>query len=361
MGEPGPGAHAARRFYNHDLLQSGIAPGMDMKNTVSCGLRAIAIGGLLAGTIDIGAAALINRVSPVLITHFIASGVLGKAALSAGASAAYLGLVLQWAMSIVIAAIYWSVTARMPQLRERWWLGGLLAGVIIYLVMNFLVMPFSAAPVTLHQLIAHLTLAKVVDNLAAMLVFGLIVAFCARYLAARTGSYPSQRGAGSAVIPIALLTATASLLLLARPSFAQAGRAQGASSPDPVTLIASARNAIDAANSGWLPAMERGDATAVAGAYADDGVLITSKGAAVRGRPSIAALYRGELAQMGRVVGGGLVQEGVTVSGGMIYEWGHGWLAFQKDGKRRVSSGPYFTVWRRGPDGTWSILRNLVL
>lgn len=332
-----------------------------MKNTASCGLRAIVIGGLVAGTIDIGAAALINRVSPVLIAHFIASGVLGRAALSAGAAAAYLGLVLQWAMSIVIAAIYWPVTARMPRLRERWWLGGLLAGVIIYLVMNFLVMPFSAAPVTLHQVIARLTLAKVVKDLVAMLVFGLIVAFCARYLAARTGSDPSQRGAGAAVIPVALLTAAASLLFLSHPSSAATARAQGSQSPDPVTVIASARNAIDAANSGWLPAMERGDATAVAGAYADDGVLITSKGAAIRGRASIAELYRGELAQMGRVVGGGLVQEGVTVSDGMIYEWGRGWLAFQKDGKRKVSSGPYFTVWRRAPDGTWSILRNLVL
>ncbi|MDE2451158.1 MAG: nuclear transport factor 2 family protein, partial [Gammaproteobacteria bacterium] len=73
-------------------------------------------------------------------------------------------------------------------------------------------------------------------------------------------------------------------------------------------------------------------------------------------------LVRGEeLAQLGRVVGGGLVQEGVAVSGGMIYEWGHGWLAFQKDGKRQVSSGPYFTVWRRNPGGSWQILRNLVL
>jgi len=332
-----------------------------MKNTASSGLRAIVIGGLVAGTIDIGAAALINHVSPVLIAHYIASGLLGRAALSAGASAAYLGVVLQWAMSLAIAAIYWSVTARMQRLRERWWLGGLLAGVIIYLVMNFLVLPFSAAPVTLHQVIAHLTLAKVVENLAAMLVFGLIVAFCARHLGLRAGSYPSQRGAGSAVIPVALLTAAVSLLLLSRPSSAATGRAQGIQSPDPVTLIASARTAIDAANSGWLPAMKRGDATAVAGAYSDDGVLITSKGAAIRGRAAIAALYRGELAQMGRVVDGGLVQEGVTVSAGMIYEWGHGWLAFQKDGKRRVSSGPYFTVWRRGPDGTWSILRNLVL
>ena len=341
-----------------------------MKSGASCGRRAIVIGGLLAGTIDIGAAALINRVSPVLIVHFIAAGALGRAALSAGAAAAWLGLALQWAMSIVIAAIYWSVTARLPRLRERWWLGGLSAGIVIYLVMNFLVLPFSAAPVTLHGLIAHLTLAKVAQNLAAMWVFGLIVAFCARYLAAPTGSYPSQRDAGSAVIPLVLLTGAVSILLCARPSLADTAPAPGTpgpqspqsqQTPDPVTIIASARNAIDAANSGWLPAMERGDAAAVAGDYADDGVLITSKGAAIRGRASIAALYRSELTQMGRVVGGGLVQEGVTVSDGMIYEWGHGWLAFQKDGKRHVSSGPYFTVWRRSPDGTWSILRNLVL
>ena len=134
------------------------------------------------------------------------------------------------------------------------------------------------------------------------------------------------------------------------------------SSPDPVTLIASARQAIEAANSGWLPALRRGDADAVAADYAPDGVLITSKGVEVRGRSAIAASYRAEIAQLGRVTDGGLVQEGVTVSGGLIYEWGHGWLAFeQKDGKRKKSSGRYFTVWKRGPDGKWAIIRNIVL
>ncbi len=108
--------------------------------------------------------------------------------------------------------------------------------------------------------------------------------------------------------------------------------------------------------------MERGDGVAVAAAYAENGVLILSNGAAIRGRAAIAARYRAEIAAMGRVIGGGLVQEGVTVSGGLIYEWGHGWLAFrQKDGKRRVSASPYLTVWRRGADGTWRIIRNLVL
>ncbi|MGH8291361.1 MAG: YybH family protein [Steroidobacteraceae bacterium] len=150
-----------------------------------------------------------------------------------------------------------------------------------------------------------------------------------------------------------------SACLLAPRSFAANMHLAG---PDPVTIIASARQAIETANAGWVSAMKHGDAVAVAAAYAKDGVLILSNGALIRGRSAIAARYRAEIAQMGQVVGGGLVQEGVTVSGGMVYEWGHGWLAFrQKDGKRRVSSGPYLTVWRRGPVGTWAIIRNLVL
>jgi uncharacterized membrane protein YagU involved in acid resistance len=159
-----------------------------MRSVATSGLRAIVVGGLVAGTLDIGAAALINRVSPVLIAHYIATGIMGPAALSAGAPAACLGVLLQWAMSVVIAAIYWFVTARMPQLRARWWLGGLLAGVVIFLVMNFIVMPFSAAPVTLHEVIARLRPAKGAENLLAMFVFGLIVAYCARYLPVRRSS-----------------------------------------------------------------------------------------------------------------------------------------------------------------------------
>jgi uncharacterized membrane protein YagU involved in acid resistance len=159
-----------------------------MSSVATSGLRAIVVGGLVAGTLDIGAAALINRVSPVLIAHYIATGIMGPAALSAGAPAACLGVLLQWAMSVVIAAIYWFVTARMPQLRARWWLGGLLAGVVIFLVMNFIVMPLSAAPVTLHEVIARFRPAKGAENLLAMFVFGLIVAYCARHLPARRSS-----------------------------------------------------------------------------------------------------------------------------------------------------------------------------
>lgn len=139
----------------------------------------IIVGGLIAGTIDVGSASLINLVSPVLILHYIASGLLGTRAFAVGAEATYLGLILQWLMSILIAAIYFAVTSRWRSLRTQWWLGGLSAGVIIFVVMNFLVMPLSAAPVTYRDIIAHFHPLKAAANLLAMLVFGWIVAYCA--------------------------------------------------------------------------------------------------------------------------------------------------------------------------------------
>ena len=142
--------------------------------------RAILTGGLVAGTIDIGAAALINHLSPVVILHAIASGVLGKASFVGGASAAWLGLGLQWAMSLLIAAIFVVAAARTSWLRIRWPLAGLAYGVAIYVVMNYVVVPLSAA-----SLRAPAAPLPIVLNLLAMLLFGLIVAFFARTVAAR--------------------------------------------------------------------------------------------------------------------------------------------------------------------------------
>lgn len=150
-----------------------------MSEAATASLRPILAGGLIAGTLDIGAASLINLVSPVLILHYIASGVLGTRAFTIGAAASYLGLALQWSMSILIAAIYFAVTSRWRSLRARWRLGGLSAGIVIFLVMNFVVMPLSAAPITYREILEHFRPLKYAANLLAMFVFGLIVAYCA--------------------------------------------------------------------------------------------------------------------------------------------------------------------------------------
>lgn len=135
----------------------------------------ILLGGFIAGTIDIGAACLINAASIPVILKAIASGVLGKASFQQGAGAAALGLALQWGMSILIAAIFVVAGGKLPALRRRWVAAGLAYGVAIFIVMNYVVMPLSAVG---H--IPHFTPAHFVENLLAMLLFGSIVAFFAR-------------------------------------------------------------------------------------------------------------------------------------------------------------------------------------
>ncbi len=137
-------------------------------------LQAILLGGLIAGTVDIGAASLINGRSPVFIGQIIAGGLLGRASLEGGMRTAAFGVVLQWAMSIVIAAIYVLASTRLETLRRSWLLFGILYGIPVYFVMEYVVVPLSAwhrAPKFVPILFA--------ENMLAMMVFGVVIAWFA--------------------------------------------------------------------------------------------------------------------------------------------------------------------------------------
>lgn len=137
--------------------------------------KAILWGGLIAGTIDIGAAALISGTSLERILQAVASGMLGQASFKGGMHSALLGLVLQWVMSVFIAANYALVSGFLPWMRRRWVGGGLAYGVVVFAVMNYVVVPLSAV-----GRLPKFTAFSFVGNLLAMLLFGLIIAFFAR-------------------------------------------------------------------------------------------------------------------------------------------------------------------------------------
>jgi hypothetical protein len=134
------------------------------------------LAGVVAGTLDIGAACLINRVGPLIICQAIARGILGKASFDEGLASVAFGLLLQWLMSVLIAAGCLFASRRLPRALQGHWVGtGLLFGVVIFGVMNYLVVPLSA--------IGHapqFDAPNLVENLAAMLVFGLILSYFAR-------------------------------------------------------------------------------------------------------------------------------------------------------------------------------------
>jgi hypothetical protein len=138
-------------------------------------LTAILLGGFVAGTIDIGAAGLISGAPLPAILKFISGGLIGPTTAKAGGTEiVVLGMILQWAMSLIIAAIYVLASLKLPVLRTNWIACGLAYGVPVYFVMTYVVMPLSQvghAPKFVPLSFA--------ENLAAMLLFGLIVAFFA--------------------------------------------------------------------------------------------------------------------------------------------------------------------------------------
>jgi uncharacterized membrane protein YagU involved in acid resistance len=135
----------------------------------------ILLGGIIAGTVDVGAACLINGANPARILQVIASGLLGKASFEGGSATSALGLVLQWAMSILIASIFVVVVQLWPLLKRHWVKVGLASGLIIFLVMNYVVLPLSAIGHAPRFRPLHFA-----QDVVAMLVFGLIIAFFAR-------------------------------------------------------------------------------------------------------------------------------------------------------------------------------------
>ncbi|HKI00700.1 MAG TPA: hypothetical protein VKK31_01850 [Thermoanaerobaculia bacterium] len=127
--------------------------------------RAVLFGTLTVGTLDIlDAFIFFGRLgaSPTRILQSIASGLLGRASFQGGAPTAALGLVLHYFIAFVIVAVYIFASRRLPALARYPWVFGPLYGLVAYAVMNFVVLPLSAAasstpagPVLINGLLIH--------------------------------------------------------------------------------------------------------------------------------------------------------------------------------------------------------------
>ncbi|MFL5295703.1 MAG: YybH family protein [Phenylobacterium sp.] len=126
--------------------------------------------------------------------------------------------------------------------------------------------------------------------------------------------------------------------------------------------VSSARPTIARANADWFPAMQAGDAERVAEPYATDGVFVLPNGQTIVGRAAVADFYRKQLSGGRKILKGGVQTDGLgAAAGGLVIEWGHGGVtSVDAAGKTTTSSGPYITLWKKGADGRWAIVRNLI-
>lgn len=109
---------------------------------------AIFWGGLACGVLDITQAFIawgFMKITPVMILHHIASGVLGRKAAQGGAATAALGLMLHFVIAFSAAAIYYLASRRLTLMTEHTIVSGMLYGEAVFLFMFFVVTPVSGA------------------------------------------------------------------------------------------------------------------------------------------------------------------------------------------------------------------------
>lgn len=109
----------------------------------------VLVGGFVAGTLDIVYACLFwglkREVPAQQVLQSVAAGLLGEASFEGGWATAALGLALHFLIALSMAAAYYLAAGRLPVLRERPFLCGAGYGLLLYAVMNYVVVPLSAA------------------------------------------------------------------------------------------------------------------------------------------------------------------------------------------------------------------------
>jgi hypothetical protein len=147
---------------------------------------AILIGGLIAGTLDIlyaiGYSAW-RGTPPMTLLQFVASGLLGPSSFEGGAATAVLGLLLHYAMMLLIAAVFFALSRRLTFLVAKPFAWGPVYGFLVYWVMNLVVVQWSATPSKWH----FIPLSFATGILVHMFFIGLTIAW-----AASKGPVPRQ-------------------------------------------------------------------------------------------------------------------------------------------------------------------------
>jgi hypothetical protein len=114
-------------------------------------LRLSVIGGIISGFLHLliqqGIVFGLILKTPIISSlQFVASGIMGDAAFTGGLATALLGLVLDFIMITIMAGVFIFSADRIPLLRRNIMLGSILYGFGIFIVMNLIVLPLSAAP-----------------------------------------------------------------------------------------------------------------------------------------------------------------------------------------------------------------------
>jgi uncharacterized membrane protein YagU involved in acid resistance len=126
----------------------------------------ILYGTLVVGTLDALDAivffGLRNGTTPARIFQSIAAGLYGRQSYQMGIHSVGLGILLHYFIAFLIVAAFYLLSRGLPMLRRQTLVAGIVYGVAVYVVMNYAVLPLSAAgrgafvlPVFVNGILIH--------------------------------------------------------------------------------------------------------------------------------------------------------------------------------------------------------------
>ena len=148
------------------------------------GLKAILIGGLLAGFFDITQAVFVfghyYKIGLARIFQSVAAGALGPKSFQMGTTSAVIGAGFHFFIGIAIAAVFWLASRKLRWMVHSPVISGLAYGIVAFLFMYLVVMPLSARPPA-HPLTALFTTPTLITGwFGHPLLIGLPIALIAR-------------------------------------------------------------------------------------------------------------------------------------------------------------------------------------
>lgn len=139
--------------------------------------------GLVAGTLDISENIIFNafrHITPWMIFQYIASGLIDGRSFTMGGASVALGVGIHYTIAMTWTVIFYLLSRKLLVLTRQATICGIVYGGVVYVIMNFVVLPVTRVP---HARAAATLASRVSGVLALLFCIGLTVALLVKRFA----------------------------------------------------------------------------------------------------------------------------------------------------------------------------------
>ncbi|MHB8487111.1 MAG: hypothetical protein ACYDCM_15475 [Candidatus Acidiferrales bacterium] len=136
--------------------------------------------GLVAGTLDIAENIIFNHfrgVTMKMIFQYIASGLIGMKSFNLGVESVALGVVIHYTIAMTWTVVFYLLSRKLLILTRQAAISGIVYGGVVYVIMNFIVLPLTSVP---HAPRAMTLASRVSGVLALLFCIGLTISLLMR-------------------------------------------------------------------------------------------------------------------------------------------------------------------------------------